>query len=103
MKKIIVFVTIILGLSGCGYSNFARENNLDGNQKSSLRSIDNVNPNIKMEVIDEIPSMGITVIRFIDAGHTRYIAVRKNDVSMMSTTSSGDKNPTFEDSSISTN
>ena len=88
---------------GCGFDNWSREADITGNQKQSLRTIDHVNKEIKMEVLDEIPSLDIVIIRFIDGGHTRYIAVRNQDISVMSTTKSGSsKNPQYIDEGITT-
>lgn len=85
MKRLIICFTVIgFILCGCGLSNSTRELNLSGSQKPALRQIDHKNSKIKMEVIDEIPSLGIIVIRFIDAGHTRYIAVKKESISVSS-------------------
>jgi len=92
-----------LTLIGCGLANFSRESNFFGEQKPALRQIDHNNSAIKMEVIDEIPSMGITVIRFIDAGHTRYIAVRGDQIGVLSETSKKTKDQTiFDDASVYT-
>jgi hypothetical protein len=100
MKKLISHTLLVLFLSGCGLSNSTREINLMGDQKPALRSIDHLNPSVKMDVIDEIPSLGIIVIRFIDAGHTRYIAIRKDSISVLSETKSGKHN--YEESTIMT-
>jgi hypothetical protein len=105
MKKIIVLVGIfmlILFCTNCGCGNWSREANLSGEEKPALRAIDHLNPNIQMQVIDEIPSLGIVVIRFIDGAHSRYIVVKKDQISVLSTNSSGGKNPTYEDESVTT-
>jgi len=102
MKKWICVVIAILLLSGCGLSNWGREANIDGNQKPALKAIDHLNQKVKMDILDEIPNMGIVVIRFIDAGHTRYIAVLKDQVSVLSHTEIGGKNPVYNDTSIQT-
>jgi hypothetical protein len=102
MKQLICILLVIV-ISGCGFSNWSRENDITGNQKQSIRIIDHINKEIKMEVLDEIPSLGIIVIRFIDGGHTRYIAIRNQDISVILTTQTGSsKHPQYEDDSITT-
>jgi len=102
MKKCFILAMLLLGISSCGWQNDLREKNIWREQKPALRQIDHLNSEIKMEVIDEIPSMKITIIRFIDAGHTRYLAVKGDQVSISTQTSSGGKNPKHDDSSIQT-
>lgn len=100
----LILALVVLGacLSSCGYSNWTREVNLSGDQKPAIKPVVHQNPTLKMEILDYLPELGITVIRFIDAGHTRYIAIKGNEVSVSSATSSGGEKQTYEDTSIPT-
>jgi hypothetical protein len=105
MRKISILMLVLLAalaLSSCGWSNATREMNLSGDQKPAMSKIAHTNQSIKMEVLDELPQFGIIIVRFIDAGHTRYLAISKDQLTVMSTNSTGGKNPQYEDESLST-
>lgn len=89
-------------LCSCGTSNWMREANIGGEMKPALRQIQHSNPSVKMDVIDDVPEYDVVIIRFIDAGHTRYVAIRQDQVSVMSHTTSGKGDAVVEDESIYT-
>jgi len=100
MKKLFVlFFIMSMILSSCGLANWSRETNLTGDMKKGIKEFRYG----EFVVAECFTHNGITIFRFIDAGHTRYFAVNKNTneiSSVISTTNSGGKNPIFEDDSV---
>ena len=100
--KIVVMLVIAVLLTSCGYSNWMRDDtNNWGEKKPAIKQVESSNPAFKVELIFE--TSDLKVYRFVDMAHTRYVAVKKDSVTVNSTTSvKSGKTTTYEDDGIET-